>query len=74
MTTLRTPHEPAAPCTSDPPATIPVNVPVVVSSTITQSGSAELGNIKHLAVVSVQPGYGPAPGHNGWGQIIGWVC
>ena len=59
---------------SHPPSTIPVNMVVVVSSTITQSGSVESGNIKHLVVVSVNPGYGPAPGHDGWGKIIGTIC
>ncbi len=59
---------------SDPPSTIPVNMLVVVSSTIQQSGSTEYGNIKHLVVVSVTPGYGPSPGHDGWGHIIATIC
>ncbi len=59
---------------SNPPSTIPVNMLVVVSSTIQQSGSTEYGNIKHLVVVSVTPGYGPAPGHDGWGHIIATIC
>ena len=59
---------------SHPPSTIPVNMVVVVSSSITQSGSVESGDIKHLVVVSVTPGYGPAPGHDGWGKIIGTIC
>ena len=45
---------------SHPPATIPVNMLVVVSSTNTQSGSNEIGDIKHLVVVAVQPGYAAA--------------
>lgn len=59
---------------SHPPSTIPVNMVVVVSSTNTQSGSNEIGDIKHLVVVAVQPGYGPAPGHDGWGKIIATIC
>ena len=51
-----------------------MNMLVVVSSTIQQSGSTEYGNIKHLVVVSVTPGYGPAPGHDGWGHIIATIC
>jgi hypothetical protein len=47
---------------------------VVVSSTNTQSGSNEIGNIKHLVVVAVQPGYAGNPGHEGWGKIIGTIC
>ena len=59
---------------SDPPSTIPVNMVVVVASSITKSGSTESGNIKHLVVVSVAAGYGPAPGHDGYGNIIATIC
>ena len=59
---------------SHPPATIPVNMVVVVASAINKSGSTESGNIKHLVVVSVNPGYGPAPGHDAWGKIIATIC
>ena len=59
---------------SHPPSTVPVNMVVVVSSAITQSGSTESGNIKHLVVVSVSPGYGPNPGHDGYGNIIATIC
>ena len=59
---------------SHPPSTIPVNMVVVVSSTTTSRGPTKSGNIKHLVVVSVQPGYGPAPGHDGWGKIIATIC
>jgi hypothetical protein len=46
----------------------------VVASAINQSGSTESGNIKHLVVVHVSPGYGPSPGHDGYGQIIATLC
>ncbi len=59
---------------SDPPSTIPVNMVVVVASSINKSGSTEYGNIEHLVVVSVAPGYGPAPGHDGYGKIIATIC
>jgi hypothetical protein len=59
---------------SNPPSTIPVNMVVVVASAINQSGSTESGNIKHLVVVHVSPGYGPSPGHDGYGQIIATIC
>ncbi len=59
---------------SKPPSTIPVNMVVVVASAINQSGSTESGNIEHLVVVSVSPGYGPAPGHDGYGHIIATIC
>ncbi len=59
---------------SHPPSTIPEYMVVVVSSWINQSGSTESGNIEHLVVVSVAPGYGPAPGHDGYGKIIATIC
>ncbi len=59
---------------SHPPATLPVNMVVVVSSHIYQNGSTESGDIKHLVMVSVASGYGPAPGHDGYGKIIGTIC
>jgi hypothetical protein len=59
---------------SNPPSTVPVNMVTVVASTITQSGSTELGNIKHLVIVQTEAGYGPAPGHDGNGKIIATIC
>ena len=59
---------------SSPPATIPENLVVVVSSAIYASGSTIYGSIKHLVVVHVAPGYGPAPGHDGYGTIIATLC
>jgi hypothetical protein len=47
---------------------------VVVASSIQQSGSTEYGNIKHIVVVSVAAGYGPAPGHDGYGNIVATLC
>jgi hypothetical protein len=47
---------------------------VVVASSILKSGSTEYGNIEHLVVVSVAPGYGPAPGHDGYGSIVATLC
>jgi hypothetical protein len=59
---------------SHPPAVVPVNMVVIVGSTITQSGSTELGDVKHLVIVHTQSGYGPAPGHDGWGTITSNIC
>jgi hypothetical protein len=59
---------------SHPPSTVPTNLVVVVSSHINQSGSTESGDVEHVVVVSVAPGYGPAPGHDGYGKIIAWLC
>ncbi len=59
---------------SNPPATIPAYMLVVVSTAIYASGSTISGTIKHLVVVHVSPGYGPAPGHDGYGTIIATIC
>jgi hypothetical protein len=59
---------------SVPPTTIPSTINVIVSSNITQSGSTISGNIVHIVVVQVNPGYGPNPGHAGNGRIIATVC
>jgi len=55
-------------------STVPFNMVVVVSSWINQSGSTESGDIKHLVVVSIAPGYGPAPGHDGYEKIVATIC
>jgi len=59
---------------SGPPGVVPVNMVVVVGSTINQSGSTEYGDIKHLIIVHTEAGYGPAPGHDGWGTILANIC
>jgi hypothetical protein len=59
---------------SNPPSTIPSYLVVIVSSQITQTSSTESGNIVHVVVVQVEPTYGPAPGHTGWGPIVAWLC
>jgi hypothetical protein len=47
---------------------------VIVSSNVTKSGSVITGNILHIVVVMVSPGYGPDPGHAGTGKIVGTIC
>ena len=47
---------------------------VVVEHQSPSRGPIEIGNIKHLVVVSVQPGYAGNPGHDGWGKIIATIC
>ena len=59
---------------SAPPATIPSQVYVIVSSKVTKSGPRISGTILHIVIVQVDPGYGPNPGHEGTGKIIGTVC
>jgi hypothetical protein len=59
---------------SAPPATLPSTINVIVSSNVTKSGSVITGNILHIVVVMVSPGYGPDPGHAGTGKIVGTIC
>ena len=59
---------------SAPPATIPSQINVIVSSKVTKSGSSISGKILHIVVVQVNPGYGPDPGHTGTGQIVRTIC
>ena len=47
---------------------------VIVTSSVTSSGSAVSGNIVHIVVVTTNPGYSPGPGHNGTGKIVATYC
>ena len=51
-----------------------MNMVVVVASTITQSGSTEFGHHQAPGRGVGQPGYGPDPGHDGYGKIIATIC
>lgn len=55
---------------SAPPASVPAYMSVVVSSSITQSGSSISGNIVHVVVVSTKSGYEGNPGHAGTGTVV----
>lgn len=57
-----------------PPASVPGNMAVIVSSAITKSGSTISGNVKKIVVVRTNPGYGPAPGMPGTGKVIAILC
>jgi len=59
---------------SAPPATIPAQIYVIVSSKVSKNGPRITGTILHIVIVQVNPGYGPNPGHAGTGMIIGTVC
>lgn len=66
----------AAPGNSTPPpdGPLPAYIPVIVSSTVKQSGSSITGNTVHVDLVKVNPGYAPNPGHAGTGTIVSQVC
>jgi hypothetical protein len=55
---------------SGPPSTIPTYMAVLVSSTITKSGSTISGNIPILVIVRTDSGYSSNPGHAGTGTIV----
>jgi hypothetical protein len=47
---------------------------VVVSSSISKSGSAISGDAKRIVVVKTDPGYASDPGHAGTGTVVATVC
>lgn len=57
-----------------PPATIPAEIAVVVTSTVVKTGPNLGGNIAQIVVVSQDGGYGPNPGHAGNGLVTSVVC
>lgn len=57
-----------------PPATIPANIAVVVTSTVVKNGPNLSGNIRQIVVVHQDGGYGPNPGHDGNGPVASIVC
>ncbi|HEY8188080.1 MAG TPA: thrombospondin type 3 repeat-containing protein [Pyrinomonadaceae bacterium] len=59
---------------SNPPATIPEYLAVIVSSSVRQDGSVISGDIQKIIVVRTNPGYGPSPGHPGTGQVVAVIC
>jgi hypothetical protein len=59
---------------SVPPTKISQQIEVIVSSSIDQTGSTIQGDVAHIVIVQVDPGYGPAPGHPGTGKIIAVLC
>ena len=59
---------------SNPPATIPEYMGVIVARSIRQDGSVITGDTEKIIVVKTNPGYGPSPGHAGTGQIVAILC
>jgi len=49
-------------------------VEMVVSSHITKDGPVISGHTAKVVLVSVDPGYGPDPGHAGTGTVMGVIC
>jgi hypothetical protein len=59
---------------SPPPASVPPDMLVFVSSHITQNGSVISGNIVEVIAVHNNSGYQPSPGHPGTGTEEAIVC
>jgi hypothetical protein len=59
---------------SVPPATLPAFMGVVVSSSISMSGSTISGNVPEIIVVKTDAGYAPDPGHHGTGTVVAVYC
>lgn len=55
---------------SNPPPTVPQYMAVIVSSSMSESGPVISGGVKRIVIVRTNPGYGPAPGHGGTGQLV----
>jgi hypothetical protein len=59
---------------SEPPATLPEYVAVVVTDRVTRVGSMLSGQVAHVVVVKTEPGYAPDAGHLGTGVVVATVC
>src|SRR5947209_1072133 len=59
---------------SHPPATLSGQVPMIVSSQISKSGSVISGDTSEVVLVQVDPGYAGDPGHPGTGTVVGVLC
>jgi hypothetical protein len=60
--------------TPPPAGSLPAFMAVIVSSSITKSGSTISGNTLHMVVVNTNPGYAPNPGHAGTGTVVATIC
>jgi hypothetical protein len=59
---------------SNPPATVPQYMAVVVASSASQAGPVVSGNVAEIVVVYTGPGYGLNPGHEGNGTVLYTLC
>jgi hypothetical protein len=56
----------------DPP--LPSFMGVIVSTTVSKSGSTISRNVFQIIVVTTNPGYEPNPGHPGTGTVVATFC
>lgn len=57
-----------------PPGPLPAFMAVIVSSSISKSGSTISGNSPHIVIVQTNPGYDANPGHAGTGKVVATLC
>jgi len=59
----------------NPPAgPLPDFMGVIVTSSVSKSGSQISGNTVHMVVVQTDPGYSNNPGHAGTGTVVAQIC
>ncbi len=59
---------------SAPPKSVPSFMGVIVSSSVTMSGSIISGNTPAIVIVKTDRGYAPNPGHAGKGTVVAVLC
>jgi hypothetical protein len=59
---------------SDPLATIPQFMEVIVSSAVSKSGPSITGDTAEVVLVETNPGYAGDPGHPGTGTVVAVIC
>jgi len=60
--------------TPPPDGPLPSFMAVIVSSSVSMSGSTISGDTMHVVVVRTNPGYDSNPGHRGTGTVVASVC
>ena len=59
---------------SEPPASVPRSIKVLVASSVTKSSSVISGNITKMVLIKTNSGDGPIPGQAGTGISVSVVC
>jgi hypothetical protein len=64
------------PGNSPPPPSgpLPAFMAVIVSSSVSKSGSTISGDTVHVVIVQTNAGYAPNPGHAGSGTVVATIC
>jgi hypothetical protein len=59
---------------SNPPATVPEFMRVIVAGEVQQNGAVMSGAVQRIIVVKTDPGYSRAPGHEGTARVVAILC